>query len=783
MAKFKRLINSKVWANFGLTQKSVKPDGADTRGGSRSTATAIDPYLWWHDSTNFRAFRPSGDGVQPRFYSFIAEGDLAKFQDFAKGLPITIPPAYLMPLRLPANPDDRLARFFTFTLEISFLRPTLFTGTQRSVDWQELRQNLTKLIACEHLDRLQLGFPRGEPQPDSRRNDNDRYGEQAAENQVLSVPTPPTSSCANANAPQATAEVVIGIVDDGAAFAHAGVLEPDGAHSRVKIVWNQTQQISNLNGAIWRRPCGADGSASWYGAVLEPAAIRDLFVHHSKHGEIDELGCYAALMSDKGAARALRSRESHGASVLAAAAGSLDATNILPLGADESQHMRPQQVNDAASRAPVIFVDLPYEQISISSGRWMSICALDGVRFIIEQARARFLPAPNAARVPVVINISSGSNAGAHDGNSMFESALTEILTADPLIAVTLAVGNSRLARCHVVETLPAGGGKVDICVRVPPAKKFETYVEIWPQWLDSAGVKAADDPDSLSMVITSPDGTTRTVLCDGVGKEFRNREHAALQGEEDAEGSHEDDAIAGVIFARNVAQSRDRPMALLVVAATAPHEEYVSAPFGNWTITVVSKSSQTVRINAWIERDETVFGVRRPQTAHFIKDGVPLGTVLDWDEDTDQSVSRQHTTSNFANADKAFAVAAGVGGRADGFVSSYSGAGGFGPYDGRPFFVARADRSPAQPGVPVWGNYRSARRHMNGTSIAAPQVARIIANAFARGNDRDHLTCLVQHSQPRTHPHLGAVAAGEGRLFVDISDTPPSECRPISNR
>jgi hypothetical protein len=339
-------------------------------------------------------------------------------------------------------------------------------------------------------------------------------------------------------------------------------------------------------------------------------------------------------------------------------------------------------------------------------------------------------------------------------------------LDSDPLIAVTLAAGNSRLARAHVEKEM-ASGEDVELYLRVPSAKKFETYMEIWPEWLDASGNRAEFAPETLSIEICSPTGQHMHVK---VGDEalFRNIDNVV---------------IAAARFAGNVVQSIERPMVLVVVSATNQHERFPSAPYGNWIVRCTNASKLKMRINVWIERDEIVFGVRQPQLAHLVEDANPQGSVLDWDEDTDRSVSRFHTTSNFANARGAFAVAAGVGGKEDGFVSSYSGAGGRGAYDGRPLFIARADRSPAQPGVPAWGNYRSARRHMNGTSIAAPQVARWIANAFARGNDRNHIACLTHAAQPRTHPHLGIQAAGEGRLFVEETDTSVAECKDVSYR
>ena len=86
--------------------------------------------------------------------------------------------------------------------------------------------------------------------------------------------------------------------------------------------------------------------------------------------------------------------------------------------------------------------------------------------------------------------------------------------------------------------------------------------------------------------------------------------------------------------------------------------------------------------------------------------------------DSTGYSVSRYDSKSSLANAQGAFAVAAGVGGRESGYVSPYSGGGSETSEVARPHFIARADRNAAQPGIPVFGTYASARYHMNGTSV-----------------------------------------------------------------
>ena len=64
--------------------------------------------------------------------------------------------------------------------------------------------------------------------------------------------------------------------------------------------------------------------------------------------------------------------------------------------------------------------------------------------------------------------------------------------------------------------------------------------------------------------------------------------------------------------------------------------------------------------------------------------------------------------------------------------VSAYSSAADQGQQG--PEFSAVADMSPALPGVRVSGNTSAAVARMNGTSVAAPQATRWIANQLAAG-------------------------------------------------
>ena len=725
-----QLIEDRLWRDMYARRVQRRPS---------------DLYLWWAIFSDFRVSKPRNGGF-PTTISFIAEGDANvwrdKFNNPRYGLKIA--PSYLRPIVSTSVGKAATSRFFTFTIDVPSREGQTYKENRRpDADGGKLTAILLDLFSATELARLQLGFPRG------------RYANDAESPSKLGL-----TSESEVAAIEET-DVVIGVVDNGAAFAHGSLRDKTGLKTRLVTVWNQSRDTAELTPQFWR-----SSSLGWYGAVLPKASMDDAMCKSLNWGEVNEIRCYASIMEDRESQRVLNNRDTHGAAVLTCAAGAINPSWMIDpkLGATSSP--RSPFVDDAASRAPVIFVDLPYETTPVSSGRWMPIAALDAVRFILDEAQRRYCKKlkPTQEPVPIVINISSGSNAGSRDGRSMFESALAELLLAYPTLSVTIAAGNARITGSHAKRVIDSGKFG-DLVVRVPAGKRAETYVEFWPEWEDrSVGERLSKYVSNLKFSLIAPDGTVYgPVMPDKDGALFKR---------------NDGEVLAGLNFVEDAVQSEGRPMALLVVAATAPLKPFPHAPYGDWTVRCHNATGRSVRIKAWIERDDIVFGVRRPQLAHFCESGNLAPPINEWVDDDCSEVSRYDTFSNLANASGAFSVGAALGSRDDGYVSPYSG-GGSVDGEGRPLLIARADRSSAKPGMPVFGAFGSARQHMNGTSIAAPQAARWIANYLAEGHDRTYIQTLAQFSAPRNHPHLkldetgaGSVAASEGRWFIDPWDT-----------
>lgn len=754
-----------VAINQSCRSKTVlsKTPSDGLRQVERTLSGATDLYLWWAIETEFRSSQPSG-GAKPWNIPFIVEGDVRGFvEELGARDGVRVPPEYLRPLKESAL---GCGRYFTLNVRVPRCSPKSPCPNDEDLDIASLKKNLNAIFNSKHVVRIQLGFPRGQ-------FDNEEPVIVEAGHETASTPqaiwrdVTPASKIAPQNA-----KVVVGVIDDGAAFAHSSLRGAGGNSTRVSIMWSQSPELPGLNKSYWRLPetphqGGSGVRPRWYGAMMREEQMNAAMQDACVNSEVHETACYGSLFEFSKQHRAIETRFRHGPAVLTTFAGAFSASKMLASEPDDLRIGVNNLMTDPCASAPIILVDLPYEQVAISSGRWMPIAALDGVRFILTEARALY-KRDDGMPLPVVINISSGSTAGSHDGTSMFESALAELLDADPHLAVTIAAGNSRLSRVHT-EVVIGVGSSGSVTFRVPPAKRFETYVEFWPEWLASPDDKPMPDASSLQFTVIAPDGRKiEPLLADGDGKFLKDVDNRI---------------VAGMNYSENVVQACQRPMALLVIAATAPHPEFNHAPFGNWTVLCQNNSNCSVRLRSWIERDEVVFGVLRPQSAHFTDADEGGRPPNDWDEDRKSLVSRYDTMNNLANARGAFAVAAGTGGRESGFVSPYSGAG---PESGvqRPKLISRADRSPAQPGIPVYGAYGGARQHMSGTSIAAPQAARWIANYMAGGHDRIDVEVLAQCSVPRKHPHLAdsktgtnRVASGEGKWFLDPNDPIPELC------
>ena len=489
---------------------------------------------------------------------------------------------------------------------------------------------------------------------------------------------------------------VVGIIDDGLAFAHERFRNPRGL-TRIEFLWDQGYYSPGFV-----RP--------HYGRELTNAEI-DRYVADSTFNDfVDEDAVYRLA-----GYQAVRRRIAHGTCVLDITAGS-----------DPS--------DDTPEPPRIIGVQLqaPSRKTRDRSAGWLAVRVLDGLRYILDRADE---VAPKGC--PVVANLSFGNIAGPHDGSSILERAIDELIVlrrerAKLGFEVIFGAGNSNLVRCHARCNLEKNKIK-QLIWRVLPDDPTPNFMEIWlPQTAKSASVDVQVTPPW-----GEPSGFVRV-----------NQAHAWKPG---------GNAVCTVIHLDRVATG-DRSMILLAIAPTATTGGNRDlAPCGEWKVDLANRDDDPLEVHAWIQRDETPFDFPRhgrqsrfadPNYRRFEEfdpgSAIPRlqGRVKaddEGDENPEIYVRRKGTINSIATGQHTIAI----GGcrRSDGAAVPYSSSGpGIQPavpgQSARPGPDASAvsDDSVTCHGVLTAGARSGSVVVMDGTSVAAPQIARERAKEMSTG-------------------------------------------------
>jgi hypothetical protein len=169
-----------------------------------------------------------------------------------------------------------------------------------------------------------------------------------------------------------------------------------------------------------------------------------------------------------------------------------------------------------------------------------------------------------------------------------------------------------------------------------------------------------------------------------------------------------------------------DGPTVVVAVAPTfAFRATTPTAPAGRWSIRLDNGSERPLRIAAWIQRDDRFAGASLGGRPSYFEDDAyrrfdDRGRPLDTDPSGSTAwISRADTINPIATGEHPVVV--GARDAATGRASPYSAAGA-----GRaPQLTAVADGSRARPGIATRGTHAGTWVRANGTSLAAPQVAR----------------------------------------------------------
>lgn len=458
------------------------------------------------------------------------------------------------------------------------------------------------------------------------------------------------------------------VIDDGLPFAHPNLLSVNGAAvaPRFDSIWDQR---------------GGPRSAPWttanlpFGARLTHAAMRTL------------IGATYAGLSEARAYRAARyppqdGRTPHGCGVTHLLAGS---------EVDLHDGSRRDFANRQATQ--IIGVQLPRPALLDTAGAWLGFYALAALRYAVDEAARLAEP----YHWHMVVNLSYGSLAGPHDGSSMFERAMDELVKwackNNQVLEIVMASGNSRHLPIHAQSVLAPNGSGTFRCV-VPPDNPRECQIELWVPATDDDG--APLDPARISATVTPPGGVPLNVAC---GSAHLLRESAASA------------PCAGVVFARSVAQGLHGTMVTLLVRPTVCDGQEDRARAGLWRLDVHNAHDNAVTVHARVERNDLVGRTRRTQQARLEAD--PAGSSF---------ISTDGTLSHCAHGAKV--LVAGAVQQDTSTISDYTGRG-WANGRMRPDWYAPGDMNAALRGVLVPGLLAGQTTRMAGTSIAAAWVSR----------------------------------------------------------
>lgn len=483
-------------------------------------------------------------------------------------------------------------------------------------------------------------------------------------------------------------KTLLGVIDDGCAFAHYHLQNSLG-NTRVCAMWDQQDQGAFV--AQGQVPCDFGRGREVTGMQLQT-----LINSFTQFNAVDEDACYATATYDR-----LQKAATHGAHVTDVLAGSL------PVGArvtGPGGGMVPPtwaDANDTAASddAGLVFVQLPRACLQDPSGAWLDLHVLDALRYILSCA--------DAQTEQIIINLSFGPQRGPNDGTAMLEKAFEALAVEFPKLMLTVAAGNSFSERGHAIFTLAAQTSQI-LNWHVMPGDETPTFVQLWlPQGAVQTQVR-----------ITPPGDTPSPWMAPGDAQVWPSATKPACS----------------IIYPPSTSRGTVGTVVLIALEPSSSYKPQTSlVPHGWWQIEVRTTGAALAQpVQAWIDRDDFNLGTMvRGRQSHFIDPAYdPLRYLKAATDDTDGSpavVRRRGTLTGIATGTGAM-VAAGYR-YSDKKHVRYSSAGPTRAATAGPDCAAVTSLSPSLPGLLAAGTRGASVVRLIGTSTAAPQLARWAAD------------------------------------------------------
>ncbi len=257
--------------------------------------------------------------------------------------------------------------------------------------------------------------------------------------------------------------VIIGIIDSGIDFTHECFIKPDGT-SRILAIWDQhlkpqggETKPTGYNYGVEYTKSDIDGALS----VADPSSV-------VRHKDYDSWG--------------------HGTHVAGIAAGD---------GSVAGDGCPPFTYVGVAPESDIIVVANRVKEPAMGD----SANTLDAVKYIFDKAVS--------LNKPVVVNLSQGDNLGPHDGTSLLERGIDNLL-GGPGKSMVKSAGNAANDDIHASGTVPSGGSEVVKFV-VPASDGLPDTIDIWYSGQDRFGISIIVPSGNVTAVVDP--GTTRTLI------------------------------------------------------------------------------------------------------------------------------------------------------------------------------------------------------------------------------------------------------------------------------
>lgn len=327
------------------------------------------------------------------------------------------------------------------------------------------------------------------------------------------------------------AHAIVAVIDAGLDVRHDAFLDAQG-RTRVLAFWDQTDPA---------RPSPAALGFTATGAGVHGLTAGTLYLQSDIQRRLQANAFPAGLIRDP---------SGHGTHVTSIAAGSPGAT----------------WAGGVAPDAGIIFVRA---QLSGPTSLGYSLGHIAAIEFIRLFAERQGLP--------VVVNVSLGMNAGAHDGTTLLESAFDAFCDGGraPGRVVVKSAGNEHGERGHAQAQIPTLGA-VNVEWRVPAKYSDSAYIE---GWFDSRA----------DLVLT---------LSDPMGRRSSPVDRATNR----AQGK-----IGGAKYVLHLEPFHPDNGDGRVVIELAPDNSQGLLPNGLWTLEVRQRASGGGTIDLWIERNDAM--------------------------------------------------------------------------------------------------------------------------------------------------------------------------------